>query len=264
MKVPDSLPDGYEAVAAGGAHGFAVAAAAPWLRGTLAAGITLAQWAAAQPEVERRRGRGEVLVVPATAAGPDQRARWAVRHYWRGGAVARPLLDDRYVSAGTPRPFRELTASHEARARGIPTPAVVAGAVYSAGLFHRADLVTELVPDGTDLADALFGREAPDPERARAALTATGALVRRMEEAGVRHSDLNAMNVLLTWNGQMPRAHLLDLDACAVSAAPLPAGPMRARLQRSLRKLERRSGRTLDAEAWKALGRGLEGRTNDD
>lgn len=248
----------------GDARGFAVTAAAPWLRGTLAAGITLARWAEAQPEGERRRGRGQVLVVPAPTMGPDHRARWAVRHYWRGGAVARPLLNDRYLSAGTPRPFRELAASHEARARGIPTPAVVAGAIYSAGVFHRADLVTELVPDGTDLADILFGPDTPDPERTRSALAATGALVRQMEESGVRHSDLNAMNVLLTWNGTRPRAHLLDLDACALSADPLSAGPMRARLERSLRKLERRTGRALDPEAWKALGRGLEGRTSDE
>ncbi len=257
MTLPDALPDGYEPVEIAGARAFAVAAAVPWLRGTLAAGVTLEQWAAAQPAAEERTGRGKVHVVPAAAEGPDGSTRWATRHYRRGGAIARPLLGDRYVSAGTPRPFRELAASHEARKRGIPTPAVVAGAVYPAGPFHRADLVTELVPEGTDLADSIFATPAADPEGVRASLAAAAELVRRLEEKGVRHPDLNAGNILLTWRDGSPRAHLLDLDRCVVEHGPLDPGPMRARLERSLRKLERRTGRLLEAEGWAALRRGF-------
>jgi 3-deoxy-D-manno-octulosonic acid kinase len=240
----------------GRTRAFAVATAVPWLRGTLAAGLTLAQWAEAQPTAEPRAGRGRVHVVPAPASGPGGRGRWAVRHYFRGGAVARPLLRDRYLSVGTPRPFREILASHGARARGIPTPAVVAGAVYPSGIFHRADLVTELIPDGMVLADVLFGEDRPTPERGRAALAAAGELIRRMERTGVRHVDLNARNILLTWSADAegaPSVHLLDLDACTLTSGPLPAGPMQARLQRSLRKFERRSGRKLGADAWAAL-----------
>ncbi len=252
MRLPKTFPEGYEAVRLGGVEALVVAAAAPWLRTTLAAGVTLAQWAEAQPGVERRTGRGRVSVVRAPSPGPQGRASWVVRHYWRGGAVAAPLLGDRYVSVGEPRPFRELAVSHEARRRGIPTPAVVAGGVYPAGPLHRADLVTELVPDATELAEVLF---APGtlPKCAGEALAEAGRLIRRMADAGLRHADLNARNVLVTRAGNGPAAHLLDLDRCAISAGPVPAAPMRRRLERSLRKLERRTGRTLDADAWTAL-----------
>lgn len=252
-----TLPEGYESVDLHGVRAFAVAAAAAWLRDTLAAGATLAQWAAAHPGAERRAGRGDVHVVRAPAQGPDRRPSWAVRHYWRGGAVAAPLLSDRYLSVGEPRPFRELTVSHEARRRGIPTPAVVAGAVYPAGIVHRADLVTELVPDAVELAQVLFGPEAPERSVALAALTEAGRLIGRMAEAGLRHPDLNARNVLLTRTEAGPTAHVLDLDRCGIARDPLSPDPMLRRLERSLHKLARTTGRTLDAGASSALRSGV-------
>lgn len=253
------LPDDYRLVVFDDVRAFAVGSAVPWLRGTLAAGLTLAQWAEAQPGAERREGRGRVHVVEAPAEGPDGRSRWAVRHYWRGGAVAAPVLGDRYLSVGHPRPFRELAASHQARSRGIPTPAVVAGAVYPAGPFHRADLVTELIPEGSDLAEVLFGPREPSLDVAGPAMEAAGLLVRRLEEARIHHPDLNAKNVLLTGGDAAPDAHLLDLDGCRVLdvRALIAAGPMRRRLERSLRKFELRTRRRLDADAWLALQKGF-------
>jgi len=252
------LPEDYEHVTFADARAFGVRPVLPWLRGTLAAGITLTQWAQAQPGAERRTGRGHVQVVGAPAPGPDGRSRWAVRHYWRGGAVAAPLLRDRYLANGKPRPFQELDASHLARLRGIRTPAVVAGAVYPAGVFYRADLVTELIPDGSDLAEILFGPEPASQERTRAALEAAGLLVRQLEEARIHHPDLNAKNVFLAGSDGTD-AHLLDLDGCRVldARAIIPAGPMRRRLERSLRKFEDRTGRALGADAWSALRTGF-------
>ncbi len=252
------LPEEYAQVDFDDVSAFGVQAVMPWLRGTLAAGLTLAQWAAARPDAERRQGRGRVDVVPAPVTGPDGRERWAVRHYWRGGAVAAPLLRDRYLAMGDPRPVHELEASHQARLRGIRTPAVVAGAVYRAGIFYRADLVTELIPDGADLGEILFGATPPEPERARASLEAAGLLVRRLEEARIHHPDLNAKNILLAGDGGTD-AHLLDLDGCRIldARAIIPVGPMRRRLERSLRKLEDRSGRPLGSDAWSALKTGF-------
>lgn len=253
-----TLPEEYAQVDFHHVSAFGARAALPWLRGTLAAGITLSQWAEAQPDAERRQGRGRVHVVAAPAAGPDRRDRWAVRHYWRGGAVAAPLLRDRYLAVGEPRPLHELDASHQARSRGIPTPAVVAGAVYRAGIFYRADLVTELVPGGADLGEVLFGADPATPEHARASLVAAGSLVRRLEEARIHHPDLNAKNILLAGESGT-EAHLLDLDGCRVldARAIIPVGPMRRRLERSLRKLEDRSGRPLGSDAWSALKSGF-------
>src|SRR5204863_45148 len=81
-------------------------------------------------------GRGPVPVL-ATPRG-----RWVVRRYHRGGRVA-ALLRDRYLRWGSSRPLREAHVSGELLRRGIPTPRVVAGAIYPDGAFYRADLMTE-------------------------------------------------------------------------------------------------------------------------
>lgn len=254
-----TLPDGYAAARAPHAWAFAVQSALPWLDEVLASGSTLHEWAAALDDRVALAGRGAVHSVPAPAPGPDARARWVVRHYYRGGAVAR-LLVDRYLAVGVPRPWIEARASMQARSRGIPTPAAVAGAVYPAGPFYRADLVTEEIPGGADLAAVVFqGVRDLDPI---ASLLATGQLVRRMEHEGLYHPDLNAKNVVLRSGPDGPQAHLVDLDRCCLRewGIPAPVFPMRDRLRRSLRKLGMRFHRALTSDEWKALRAGWEER----
>jgi len=144
--------------------------------------------------------------------------------------------------------------------RGIPTPTVVAGAVYREGLFYRADLVTEEIPGAVDLAATLFACAAPGVD-AEAALTAAGALVRRLEAAGVFHPDLNAKNIVLQPDPAGFRAHLVDLDRCTPRPeGARPAGhAMRRRLERSLRRCAGHAGRPLPERAWSALRSGFGG-----
>ncbi|HSR42729.1 MAG TPA: lipopolysaccharide kinase InaA family protein [Longimicrobiales bacterium] len=222
------LPAGYRPVTGPGAWAFAVPELTVWVEATVR-DTTLHEWAEDRAR-STLAGRGPVHV--AEVAGEDR----AVRHYFRGGAVA-VVLGDRYLRLGVPRPVRELRASVAARERGVPTPRVVAGAVYPTGLFYRADLVTDYVADSRDLAAVLFGDE--DDDTRRTALVATGELVGRMAAAGLRHPDLNARNVLLTPSDGGLRALLLDLDRCSVEPArrPTPALAMLARLRRSLAKL---------------------------
>jgi len=245
-------------VPAQGAWSFALQDAVPWVGEVLTAGQTLYGWAGAHPEASTMAGRGTVYSVPAPVPGPDGRARWTVRHYYRGGAVAR-WLDDRYLAVGEPRPFLEAQVSATARSRNVPTPAVVGGAVYRGGLFYRADLVTEYIPESCDLADVLFGdnRLAVSAETA---LRAAGRLVRVLERAGVLHPDLNAKNIVLEGGPDAPRAHLVDLDRCGARqpGVPVPAFPMRRRLERSLRKFEGKAGFYLPHGAWSALHKGFD------
>jgi 3-deoxy-D-manno-octulosonic acid kinase len=194
-----------------------------------------------------------VFSVDAPAPGPEGKKRWVVRHYHRGGAVG-PILGDRYLSLGRFRPLCETVASLEARERGIPTPAVVAGIIYPAGIFYRADLVTEEIPASVDLSQVLFGATPSgiDPE---AALIATGGIVRSLEQNGLYHPDLNAKNIVLTSTDEGVDAYLVDLDRCCARprGVPAPAFPMRRRLARSLRKFEASTGSTLSPSAWIAL-----------
>lgn len=173
---------------------------------------------------------------------------WVIRHSVRGGEVAR-LLGDRYVRAGEPRPIRELRASGRARALGIDTPEVLACAIYQETLFYRSDLATRFVEGSADLAALSFG---PDPpvEAVRAeAWRAAGRLLASAFAIGLVHADLNLKNIVVTTTTGEARAHLLDLDRVRFTAKLSAIGrrAMLDRLDRSIRKFERRTGRRLSA-----------------
>jgi 3-deoxy-D-manno-octulosonic acid kinase len=277
-----SVPVGYAHRERGQAEGLALAAAAGWLEDALDTAGTLEAWArgpghvpedsstavsdsdtdsnaAAEAATHARttHGRGGIHVVRAAIVGPDRRERWAVRHYRRGGAVA-SYLGDRYLAVGATRPEVEIRASVAARARGVRTPAVVAGAWYHAGPFYRADLVTELVPGATTLADALFS--APRGAAAERSLAAAGRLARELGEAGIGHVDLNARNLLEGTDSPAAGPWVVDLDRATIEGRTgIEAGrPMLARLERSLRKFGATSGRPLSGAEWAALRAGFE------
>lgn len=216
--------------------------AAGWARKALDSG-TLYDWAADQPARSEFPGRGPVYTVPAPLPGPEGSTHWAFRHYWRGGAMAMPL-GDRYARVGRARPFREVAASASARARGIRTPAVVAGATYVAGLHYRCDLVTEVVPDVEPLADVLH---AHDGTRGWLdAMATAGSLIRQLAGAGVFHVDLNAWNVLLHPDGTRA-AWVVDLDRARILRRPSHsiADRMTSRLARSITKVGTPTGELL-------------------
>ena len=237
------------------------AEAAPWVRYVLEGGGSLHAAAASDRNAVIQEGRRPVFIIPAKLP-PDRRkgaaARWAVKRFARGGRVLPTLLGDRYLRIGAPRPVLETHASEEARERGIPTPRIMAAAVYPLGWFYRGDLVTEYVAEATDLVEALFDtrrKGAGGAAERLDALKAAGSLIRTMARAGLRHGDLHAGNVLLQWEGTAPRAQILDLDQARV----LPrgkftsVGPMLRRLERSLRKWEGRTGLRLSDREWSSL-----------
>jgi len=202
-------------------------------------------------------GRGTLYAIDAPTPGPDSRPRWAVRRYYRGGMMA-PVLGDLHLHSRITRPVRELWSTVEARARGVPAPAVVAGALYRLGPFYRADLVTELIPGARTLEALVCGSggiaDASD------LLIHGGRLVGRLERALVLHIDLNASNILLVRGEEQSGARVVDLDGCIVF--PLDQRPfgdvMRKRIERSLRKLERKYERPLTPHEWEALRSGYE------
>jgi len=244
------LPEGLHLVPAPAAVAFAAPEVEAWVRATLSRGERLYEAADGQAEAVLA-GRGPVLVLRTP------RGQWVVRRYRRGGRVAAPLLGERYLRVGVARPLREALASAEVRRRGIPTPRVMAGAVYPGWTFYRADLITEYVADATDLAHALFEEERAAEERARI-LRAVGSLVARAAAAGIEHPDLNAKNVLIDRSAGEAVPVLLDLDRCRLWPAGVTAepDPMVERLARSLRRHAERSRRGLGRAEWGALREG--------
>jgi 3-deoxy-D-manno-octulosonic acid kinase len=229
-------------------EGNALVMALPWAMTMVQQAITLSGtlygYAVAQPGVREFTGRGAAYGM-TTAHG-----QWVVRHYRRGGRVAR-VLGDRYLRVGASRPLRELRASVAARSRGVPTPEVVAAITYSAGAFYRADLATRYVEDSADLADSVLGAGRGTAEERIETWRAAGALLRLAFAAGVEHRDLNLRNILIQQcDGEAPAALLLDLDRAVVHGHRVSdevRSRMMARFQRSRRKLESATGITATA-----------------
>ncbi len=264
---PGPACSGFSLVEHPGAQVWATSDARAWVRYVLEGGQTLYQAGAADQDAFQVVGRLPVHVIPAKVPrgdGTDPTQRWAVRHYARGGRVFSKVLRDRYLRIGPIRPFHEAEASETARNRGIPTPRVLAAAVYPSGPFYRADLITDFIPASSDLVEALFDTSRKGLGGAverQDALRTAGELIRRMAEAGIRHQDIHAGNILLEWQGAAPRPHLLDLDRCEVapSGRHLSPDPMLKRLRRSLRRWESHTGLKLSDKEWNVLEREVMG-----
>ncbi len=212
MGVTPALPPDYDSWTFDGGTAAARIDVVDAVRAALDSHGALYAWASAQPGRVAFQGRGAAFGV--TLGGAEA----VVRHARRGGAVA-PLLGDRFV--GAPRAWREIRLAADLLEAGVPTPPVLAAAVYPAGLFHRADVATARAA-GRDLHAIFFGPEPPEGERRTAVLHAAGRLVRKLHAAGWVHPDLQLRNVLV----DLPRlaappfrlaAWLLDVDTCRPS-----------------------------------------------
>ncbi|HRN54107.1 MAG TPA: lipopolysaccharide kinase InaA family protein [Gemmatimonadaceae bacterium] len=209
---------------------------------------TLHCWAATVPGAKPFQGRATAWGTTLPRGGPAV----VVRHARHGGIFA-AITGDRFLWPG--RAPWELEASERLRAAGVPTPAVVAYALYPAGPgFCRCDVATARLPDGGDLPVVWATASVGDRD---AMLTAVAALVRALGLVHAQHEDLNAKNVYLTREGAGFRAFALDVDRVRF----LAPGDARAtslnlaRLLRSLRKLRERAGLDIDDEALAQLER---------
>jgi len=193
-------------------------------------------------------GRGTVAFVR-----PDAEQRWVLRHYHRGGAIAK-WLDDRYLwtGASSTRAFREWRLLRQLREWGLPAPRPVAARYRRAGCFYRADLLTEELPTRTTLAQAVRAAPLEASQWQR-----IGRCIGALHARGVQHADLNAHNLLLATSGDV---YVLDFDRGRIRARGAWEQSVLSRLRRSLDKV------TADLPAghfgepqWVELLRGVEG-----
>lgn len=159
---------------------------------------------------------------------------FALRHYHRGGKVAR-FLEDRYLWTGLnrSRPAREVRILSQLAGQGLPVPNPVAWRVIRSGLMYRADLIVTRISRARPLTQILRER----------ALTAAewenlGILLRRFHDLQVWHADLNLSNILL----QPPSDFsLIDFDRCRIRFGKLWKQRNLKRLHRSCLKEQTRN-----------------------
>ena len=155
-----------------------------------------------------------------------------LRAFRRGGFFGK-FNRNRYIYArvGGSRAMQEFTLLDWMRAQGLRVPRPIAARHRTSGLFYRADLITERIPDARPLAEVLLERSLQERTWFK-----IGAVTKQLHSLGVHHADLNGRNILLDAN---ERAWLIDFDKCKRRA---PGGWMQrnlARLRRSLEKTRR-------------------------
>jgi 3-deoxy-D-manno-octulosonic acid kinase len=181
-------------------------------------------WAARGELAAVSGGRGSAWFV-GSPAHP-----WVLRHYRRGGFMAR-ISSDRYwwSEEDRVRSFTEWRLLLYLSQRGMNVPKPVAAFYRREGWTYRCDLITERIAQAQPLSAAL---KAGAP--AAAIWRAVGAAVARLHRHGVDHADLNAHNILLDTAGIVS---VIDFDRGQLREPGAWTSKNLSRLKRSLQKI---------------------------
>lgn len=180
-------------------------------------------WQSRGAVVGQSRGRGITWFLRAGSR------ELVLRHYWRGGLVGR-LVSDRFCFTGVrrSRAMAEFALLQRLRQAGLPVPRPAAARLVRHGLFYRADILIERIPDARDLVAILGERPLSAQE-----WQVVGRVIARLHQTGGYHADLNSHNLLLDGTGQV---WLIDFDKGAIRKPGAWQADNLARLQRSLVK----------------------------
>ncbi len=204
---------------------------------------TLYAWAESAPQPRALQGRGVVYVAELAQCATVL----AVRHAWHGGLFA-PVTGDRFLMPT--RAPREAAVNLMLRQHGVPTPELLAYALYPAGPgLRRVDVATQYIPDAWDFGAVLLGT-APGISRSDAE-RAVLMLLTQLASARAVHPDLNVKNILLVPESGSVTAWVLDVDVVSFREQPAIGVMARnvRRLIRSVAKWHRRHERVLD-QGW--------------
>jgi 3-deoxy-D-manno-octulosonic acid kinase len=197
-------------------------------------------WAAADAILQETSGRGSVLVVRHAAE------TWVLRHYHRGGFVAR-LVSDHYLWLGLERTraFREWRLLARLHAAGLPVPDPIAARVVRTGAIYTADIITTYLTETRKLSAFIADGRPPAECWSR-----IGAMLRDFHDHGVDHPDLTAHNILLDPHGGL---FLVDFDNARLRRPGPWARAGVQRFKRSLRKVALETGTDFDEDAWREV-----------
>jgi 3-deoxy-D-manno-octulosonic acid kinase len=179
-------------------------------------------------------GRGESWFIDFKNPG-QQNQHWVLRHYLRGGMVAK-FNHDLYLAwqAEQTRGWKEWRLLHHMHALSLPVPRPVAArAHWPAGLMlglHRADILLERIPQCSNLSSLLQQRTLSET-----VWRDIGQCLKIFHTHDIYHADLNANNILID---PQEKIYLIDFDRCRITSNTELKASNLPRLKRSLQKLQ--------------------------
>lgn len=131
----------------------------------------------------------------------------AIRHYMRGGFYGK-LVKDCFLFRGweKTRSFQEYQLLVYLTEMGINVPKPIAARAIKQGIFYRADLISERIPNAHDLVTLLQKQSLSS-----ALYFKIGSEIGKMHRAGVNHTDLNIHNILID---DAHKVWIIDFDKC--------------------------------------------------
>jgi 3-deoxy-D-manno-octulosonic acid kinase len=182
-------------------------------------------WQSRSQLISVRAGRGAAWFVGATG-------NWVLRHYRRGGFMAR-ISRDLYAWSGEDavRAFAEWRLLQILVSRGLPVPRPVAARYQRVGLLYRCDLITQRLPNTRPLSESLIAGDVDE-----AGWRKIGAAIKQLHHNGANHADLNAHNILLGPGGAVS---VIDFDRSRLRKPGRWQRSNLKRLHRSLLKVTR-------------------------
>jgi 3-deoxy-D-manno-octulosonic acid kinase len=204
-----------------------------------------AAWEAQGARRHTSTGRAPVLICERP------KEFWVLRHYSRGGLVAR-FVEDHYFWRGlqATRAWRELSVLDQLFRWQLPAPAPVAALVTRSGIVYSADMITVYIPDTQALSALLLSQTVPEALWRR-----IGEMLGAFHARGVDHPDITAHNILID---SQSRTFLVDFDNAVIRSPGAWCKRGIARFQRSLRKVAMETGGTFRPLEWEAVVDGYE------
>ena len=180
-------------------------------------------------QLKRVSGFAKGRYVTWFVKSPVQDKTWVLRHYYRGGKIAK-ITKDQFVYTGleNTRCYQEIDLLQHMIRLNLPVPKPIAARVVRKGLCYKADLLMEKIEavnvvgqlkEGIILQDGWFN---------------IGTMIAKFHQNGIEHTDLNAHNILYKSPNEM---WLIDFDNCSMRD-PKPSWQKRNldRLKRSFIK----------------------------
>ncbi len=143
-----------------------------------------------------------------------QNNQWVLRHYYRGGLVAKLISDHYfYTTLEATRCYRELEILQQMVALQLPVPKPIAARMIRSGLFYQADLIMQKIA-ATDLV-AILKQTSLSENMWRE----VGKIIAKFHQNGIDHADLNSHNIMIDNNNKV---WLIDFDRGSIKPPEEP------------------------------------------